>query len=197
MRANFWGPPNPKFWSKDKILFDLSSIYIWVTRTRRGKIVDIRHFYFLREDIVRSCFFTKFFNPWGSLASFGWGVKLKTFKQIFSLYLGVKNAPKVGFYLNFLQKEKFLPSLWLNYSKNNKSTHKKNYTTQMPCPCRFWNTPYLNWLLLVSTSGGMSKFTYIRYFLIFSSNWIKIPLFQMYVNLDRLPLGLTKSNQLR
>ena len=41
----------------------INKLSIWVTRTRTGKIVDIRPFYFLREDIIRSCFFTKFFNP--------------------------------------------------------------------------------------------------------------------------------------
>ena len=102
-------------------------------------------------------------------------------KQIFSQNLGVKNAPKVGFNLNFLQKVKFMQSLCLNYSGNSKSTDRIKYTTQIPCPCRFQNTPYLNWLLLISLSGGLSKFTYIWYFLIFSSNWQKIQNCQLYL----------------
>ena len=45
--------------------------HIWVASTRMGKIIDICLFFFSREEVVRSCFFTNFLNHWGSLASFG------------------------------------------------------------------------------------------------------------------------------
>ena len=104
--------------------------------------------------------------------------------------MGVKNAPKVGFNLNFLQKVKFMESLCLNYSGNSKSTDRIKYTTQIPCPCRFWNTPYLIWLLLISPSGDLSKFKYIWQFWIFGQSLLKIKKYQMYANFDRPPLGL-------
>ena len=111
--------------------------------------------------------------------------------------MGVKYAQKVGFNLNFLQKVKFMESLCLNYSGNSKSTDRIKYTTQIPCPCRFWNTPYLIWLLLISPSDGLSKFKYIWQFWIFGQSLLKIKKYQMYANFDRPPLGLIKSNQLR
>ena len=110
---------------------------------------------------------------------------------------GGQKCPQSRLNLNFLQKVKFLQTLGLNYSRNNKSTDKMKYTTRIPCSCPFWNTPYLNWLLLISPSGGLSKFAYIWYFLIFSSDRPNIQNCQMYLNFDRPSLGLIKSNQIR
>ena len=68
---------------------------------------------------------------------------------------------------NFLQTVKFMQCFGLDYSNNKKFKWKIKYTTRISCPCRFWNTPYLKWLLFKSSSGGLSKFAYIWFFLDF------------------------------
>ena len=82
------------------------------------------------------------------------------------------------YFQNFLQKLKFMQYLGLNYSKKNTCREEMKYTTQISCPCRLRNTPYLKWLLSKSLSGGLSKFSYIWHFLNFEqrlTTLLKIP----------------------
>ena len=65
-------------------------------------------------------------------------------KNVKKSFENAQKMPVLDLYFqNFLQKVKFMQSLGLNYSKKNMCREEMKCTTQISCPCRFRNTPYL------------------------------------------------------